>query len=324
MVSAMRLGAIRFQVVHMNISGLRPAFGFGGLEPEHADYKNARYAVLPVPYDSTTSYKVGTREGPQAIIAASMNMELYDIETGSNPFEAGIVTLPPVEPDMGSPARFVKSLQRITGKLLKDGKFPIILGGEHSISFGPIAACLENLNRSSSTKKRGFTVVQIDAHSDLRSDFEGTPFNHACVMRRVREDLGLGTVHVGIRSYCEEEAEYIKKHKVPVFHAHDVAGKLVGCTKKIIDAIGTDDVYLSIDIDGLDPSIVPATGTPEPGGLLWYETLHFIKELVCARRIVGFDLVELMPIPGNHASDFLAAKFVYKIIAYLEKYAKKR
>lgn len=303
----------------MNIPGLRPAFGFGGLEEEFSDYRKARYAVLPVPYDSTTSYKVGTREGPQAIIAASMNMELYDIETGSSPFEAGIATLNAAEPDMGSPARFVKSLQKITAKIIKDGKFPITLGGEHSISYGPIAAC------AAAAKNRKITVVQIDAHSDLRSEFEGTPFNHACVMRRVREDLGLSTVHVGIRSYCDEEAEYIKKRGVPVFHGHEVSGRLAESTGAIIASIARDhEVYLSIDIDGLDPSIVPATGTPEPGGLMWYETLHFIRELVRARRIAGFDLVELMPIPGNHASDFLAAKLVYKIIAYIEKYAKKR
>lgn len=303
----------------MKFEGLRPVFGYGGLEPEFCDYDKSKYVILPVPYDSTTSYKVGTREGPAAIINASMNMELYDIETQSNPFEAGICTLPAAEPHMGGVAVFLKNLEKICSQILADKKILITLGGEHSISYSPMAAYYKTL------KKRGLkmAVVQIDAHSDLRCDFEGTEYNHACVMRRVREEFKLDTVHVGIRSYCDEEAVYIKKHKVKVFHGHEVAGRLIEKTPDILKALsGYDHIYLTMDIDGFDPSIVPATGTPEPGGLLWYETLHFIKTLAENKSICGFDLVELMPIPSNHASDFLAAKLVYKVIAYMQKNAK--
>jgi len=304
----------------MQFEGLRPAYGYAGLEPEFCDYKSSKYVFLPVPYDSTTSYRVGTREGPAAIIAASMNMELYDIETASNPFEAGICTLPGLEPDMSSPEKTVKKLQKIAGAILKDGKMPIAVGGEHSISYGPIAAYAKVFNAAG----HKMAVLQIDAHSDLRSEFEGTIYNHASVMRRVRDDLKLHTVHVGIRSYCDEEAEYIKKRKVPVFHGSEVSGKLVEKIPAILKSLeGYENLYITIDIDGFDPSIVPGTGTPEPGGIFWYETLSLLKELTARKNVVGFDLVELMPIPGNHASDFLAAKLIYKIIAYMEKYGKK-
>ena len=305
----------------MKFEGLRPVFGFGGLEPEFCGYENSKYVILPVPYDSTTSYKVGTREGPSAIINASMNMELYDIETASEPFEAGICTLPAAEPHMGAVEKFLKNLEKICSQILADKKILITLGGEHSISYAPIAAYFKALKKCG----RKLAVVQIDAHSDLRSEFEGTEYNHASVMRRVREEFKLDTVHIGIRSYCDEEAAYIRKNKVKIFHGHEVSGRLVEKTPEILKALaGYDDIYLTIDIDGFDPSIVPATGTPEPGGLLWYETLHFIKELAKCKNIAGFDLVELMPIPGNHASDFLASKLVYKVIAYLEKYAKQK
>jgi len=308
-------------VISMEFEGLRPRFGFGGLDEECCGYENSKYIILPVPYDSTTSYRVGTREGPAAIISASMNMELYDIETASNPYEAGICTLPAAEPHMGAVDKFLKNLEKICARILADKKYLITLGGEHSISYSPIAAYHKALKKAG----RKMAVVQIDAHSDLRADFEGTEYNHACVMRRVREEFKLETVHVAIRSYCDDEAAYIKKSRVKIFHGHEVAGRLVEKTPDIIKALaGFDDVYLTIDIDGLDPSIVPATGTPEPGGLLWYETLHFIKELVKSKNVCGFDLMELMPIPGNHASDFLASKLVYKVIAYLEKYAKSK
>lgn len=305
----------------MKFEGLRPAYGYGGLDPDCCEYKKSKYVILPVPYDSTTSYKVGTREGPAAIINASMNMELFDIETESNPFEAGICTLPAAEPDLGSPEKFMKKLEKICAEILSDDKFLITFGGEHSISYSPIAAYHKALKK----RNRKMAVVQIDAHSDLRLEYEGTLYNHACVMRRVREEFKLHTFHLGIRSYCDEEFEYIKKNKVKVFHGHEISGRLVEKTPEILNALkGFDDIYLTIDIDGFDPSIVPATGTPEPGGLFWYETLHFIKELVKSKTVCGFDLVELMPIPSNHASDFMASKLVYKIIAYMEKYGRSK
>lgn len=303
----------------MYIDGLKPYYNFGGLDKEFSEFDNSKYVILPVPYDSTTSYKVGTREGPNAIINASMNMELYDIETSSNPYKAGICTLASVEPDVGNVEQFLKKLEKICSEILKYKKYLITLGGEHSISYSPIAAYYKLYKKL----KKKFAVLQIDAHSDLRFEYEGTVYNHACVMRRIREEFKLDTVHIGIRSFCDEEAEYIKKNKVKIFYGHEVSNNLKEYTNKIINELKDYEyVYLTIDVDGFDPSILPATGTPEPGGIFWYETLYFIKELAMKKNIIGFDVVELMPLATSHASDFLVAKLIYKIIAYLEKYAK--
>ncbi|MFH1780604.1 MAG: agmatinase [Candidatus Nealsonbacteria bacterium] len=268
-------------------------FNFLGLNDQ--DYGKARVAVFPVPYNSTTYWKSGTKDGPQAIIEASRHVELYDIETKRDASKQGIFTLELLEPSKNSPEETVARIKSVVDKLLQDGKFPMMLGGEHSITLGAVQAVRERFS--------DFSVLQIDAHSDLRDEFEGTKYHHACVMKRIK-DLGLSITQVGIRSVSEgEEIEN-------VFFAPDVP------VDKIISTL-KDKVYLTFDLDGLDPSIMPSTGTPEPGGLLWYETLNLIKEVARRRKIIGADVVELDPIPGLTAPDFLAAKLVYKIISYL-------
>ena len=266
-------------------------FNFMGLDGQ--SYETAKIVVFPVPYSSTTYWKSGTKEGPQAIIDASRHLELYDIETKKDPSKEGIFTLEALEPSKNSPEETMARIKGVMDKLLQDGKFPVMLGGEHSITLGAVQAFKE--------KFADFSVLQIDAHTDLRDEFEGTKYHHGCVMRRVK-DLGLSITQVGIRSMSEgEEAEN-------VFLAPDVPVDQIISTLK-------ENVYLTVDLDGLDPSIMPSTGTPEPGGLGWYQVLNLIKEVAKKRKIIGADVVELDPIPGLTAPDFLAAKLVYKIIS---------
>ncbi len=274
-------------------------FNFLGLDEQ--DYQKSKVAVFPVPYNSTTYWKSGTKEGPQAIIEASRHLELYDIETRKDVSKEGIFTMPIMEPSKDSPEATIARIKEITGRLLADGKFPLMLGGEHSVTLGAVQAFKE--------KYSDLSVLQIDAHADLRDEFEGTKYHHGAVMRRVRE-LGVPVTQVGIRSISQEDAEYIEKEKIEtVFMAPELP------LEKIIATL-TDNVYITLDLDGLDPSIMPSTGTPEPGGLGWYEVLNLIKEISKKKNIVGADVVELDPIPGLASPDFLAAKLAYKIINY--------
>lgn len=259
------------------------------------DYKSAKVVIFPVPYDSTTCWKSGTREGPQAIIEASRHIELYDIETKKDPSTAGIFTLPLLEPSKNSPEETIARVKLVIDKILKDKKFPLMLGGEHSITLGAVQAFKEKFS--------DFSVLQIDAHADLREEFEGTKYSHACVMRRVR-DLGIPVTQVGIRSISE--GEEVKD----IFFAPELP------VDKIISTL-KESVYLTVDLDGLDPSIMPSTGTPVPGGLNWFELLSLVKQLAQRRKIIGADVVELCPLPTLHAPNFLAAKLVYKIISYV-------
>ena len=268
-------------------------FNFLGLEDQ--DYDKSKVAVFPVPYSSTTYWKSGTKEGPQAIIEASRHIELYDVETKRDASRYGVFTLELLEPSKNSPEETMARIKNVMDKLLHDGKFPVTLGGEHSITLGAIQAFKEKFN--------DFSVLQIDAHSDLREEFEGTKFHHACVMKRIK-DLGISITQVGIRSVSEGEK------LENAFFAPDLP------VEKIISTL-KEKVYLTFDLDAFDPSIMPSTGTPEPGGLGWYETLNLIKEVARQRKIIGADVVELDPIPGLHAPDFLAAKLVYKIINYI-------
>jgi len=274
-------------------------YNFGGLEEQ--DYEKAKVVVFPVPYEATTSYISGTKWGPKAMIEASRHLELFDIELKRDVSRIGIFTLPELSCSKNSPREAVKEIKKVVTQLLKDKKFVLMLGGEHGITPGSVAAFKE--------KYRDLSVLQIDAHSDLRNEYEGTNFSHACAMRRVR-DLGVAVTAVGIRSQEESEADYIRKEKI--FYAPKIP------VQKIISTL-SKNVYLTFDIDGLDPSIMPSTGTPEPGGLGFYEVLNLIKQVAKARRIVGADLVELSPLPGMVAPDFLAAKLAYKIIGYSVK-----
>lgn len=277
-------------------------FNFLGLTEQ--DYQKAKIVILPVPYSSTTYWGSGTKEGPRAIIDASRHIELYDIEVKNNPSKKGIFTLEQLEPSKNSPKETILRIKNVVDKILKDKKFPLILGGEHSITLGAILSFKQKFS--------DFSVLQIDAHTDLRDEFEGTKYHHANVMRRIR-DLKLPAVQVGVRSVSKEEMEYVKRKKIDtIFYAPQIpVEKIISTLKK--------NVYLTFDLDALDPSIMPSVGTPEPGGLGWYETLGLIKEVSKKRKIIGADVVELDPIPGVIAPDFLAAKLVYKITNYILK-----
>jgi agmatinase len=274
---------------------------FGGLEDEFSALASSKAVVLPVPYDFTTTYQGGTRSGPRAILAASQNMELYDEEIGAI-YRSGIHTLPEVEAAAEGPEAMVDRVERAVGWILAQGKLPVMLGGEHSITAGAVRACHRQYPKVS--------VLQIDAHGDMRDTYHGTSCSHACVMRRVRELVPAASV--GIRSLSEEEAEYLEHHPAPIWSVRQFRA-LQGRWEPILSAL-TEDVFITVDLDGLDPAYVPATGTPEPGGLDWYELVDLLRAVSERSRIVGFDVVELAPIPGQVASDFLAARLVYRMI----------
>ena len=284
-----------------------PPYNFMGLEPEFSNFANARVAILPVPYDSTTSYRSGARDGPRAIIQASRNMELYDDELEYEPSIVGISTLDELEPSMKSPEETISRVEKVFDELIENKKFPVMLGGEHTLSIGAVKAFKK--------KHSDLSILQLDAHADLRDEYQGTKYNHACTLRRIRELCNV--VPVGIRSMSKEEAAYVKKNKIKMFYACDAKkwkiDEILSSLKK--------RVYITVDLDVLDPSEMPAVGTPEPGGLRWYEVLEIMRKVSKEREIVGFDVMELAPIPQDISSDFLAAKLVYKVIGYV--FAKK-
>lgn len=280
-------------------------YNYLGIPEEFSRYENSRYVILPAPYEGTVTYGAGTAYGPNAIIEASQEVELFDDELGVESYKAGVHTSAPVEITSAGPERQNEILHARVGALLQAGKIVATLGGEHSISYGPVKACLE--------KYPQMTVLQLDAHADLRDGYLGEHFSHAAVMRRIR-DLTHRTVSVGIRNYSIAEHEYIKSHKVAI-----VSGKeTFGNPRWIEDVLNqlSGDLYITIDLDGFDPSLIPATGTPEPGGLLWYPTLELLRRAIEKCNLISFDVVELAPIEGYHAADFLAAKLVYKLIGY--------
>lgn len=293
---------------------------FGGLSKEILESKPAKYSVVPVPYDLTASYLSGMRNGPRAIIEASTHMELYDEELDCEPYEAGIETWPQIEPTALGPEEMIKRVRKTTSEVLSNGKIPVLLGGEHSITLGMVQALLEKYPKLS--------VLQLDAHADMRDEYQDTPFNHACVARRISEICPI--VQVGIRSLSVEEADFLKaekkagkkaKSKISTFYASEVLNGINW--DKVVRNL-TDDICITIDLDVFDPSIMPATGTPEPGGLSWYDALGVLRKAISKKRVVGFDVVELCPLPGNIAPDFLSAKLVYKIMGYINGSARKK
>lgn len=281
---------------------------FGGIDEEqYSSLDNARILVLPVSYEGTVSYGTGTGAGAMAIVDASRNMELYEEETDSEIYKLGIHTLPEFTP-RDTPAAMMDDLYGYSRKLLDLDKFICMLGGEHSISAPIIKAHNE--------KFADMSVLQIDAHADLRDTYDGTPHSHASIMARVVKDLQIPSVQVGIRSISGDEARALKQGlPTKIFWARDIVGK-TDWIDEALDSL-TENVYLTIDIDGLDPSIVPTTGTPEPGGLGWYETLTLIRKLAESKRIVGMDLVEYSYVENYDSPAFLCAKLVYKSLSYI-------
>lgn len=272
--------------------------------PTMTNFDQARVAILPVPLDRTTSYVPGTRNGPHEILVASSHMELWDEETGTDVHRIGIFTLPEMEFPFGTIDDVMREIGRVASELVSRGKFPFMLGGEHSIT-APVVAAL-------AATYRGLSVLQIDAHADLRDTFMGTPHNHACAMRRVLEHARI--TQVAIRSLSPDEAAAIPTLATTIFYDFEMR-RDTQWIDRVVDSL-SETVYITIDCDGLDPAIMPAVGTPEPGGLSWYETLTLLRRVIESRRVVGCDLVELCPMPGNVAPNFLCAKLVYKILSY--------
>jgi len=278
---------------------------FGGIEPECAAYDGAKFAVIPVPYDLTSTYQSGSRQGPAAILAASANMELYDEELRKVTYREGIFTASPIEVDARGPDRMVGAIRQVVSDVLMDRKIPVLLGGEHSVTLGAVQAVQAAFP--------DLTVLQLDAHADLRESYQGTPFSHACIARRIQEFCPL--VQAGIRSMSEEEAVFMKERAIKTFSADFIFDE-PAWIDKICEHL-TGDVYITIDLDVLDPAFMPSTGTPEPGGITWRDVLRLIREVAKKCRVRGFDVVELSPIPGHVAPDFLAAKLIYRIMGYL-------
>jgi agmatinase len=278
---------------------------FGLLPPEQSDPERSPVVVLPVPFERTTSYGKGTSYGPAAILRASQAMELYDEELGGEPCEIGIATAPPFLPEAFSMGEAMAELEAECRRHLERGKMLVVLGGEHSLTIAPV--------RAAKAVHGEIGIVQFDAHADLRAEFEGTEYSHASVMRRIAEE-GIPSLPIGIRSLSAPEAEFARAEGIPIVwgHEHDM---LEHRFDKLLDAL-PEKIYLTFDIDFFDPSLVPATGTPEPGGGTWYPTMRLLKQVFAAKRVVAMDVVELAPLGGQPSSDFVAAKLVYKMIGY--------
>lgn len=281
---------------------------FGGLEPPLSEFENSKVLIWPVPFEKTVTYGRGTREGPGAIIDASRNMELYDDEIAAEPANIGIHTLPAMNGDR-EPDEMIPALEREAQELIQSGKFLCMLGGEHSISAPVVRAFRKNF--------ADLSVLQIDAHADLRDSYDGTQFSHASTMRRIVEVCP--AVQVGIRSLSAEEACAIPGLPTRVFYAREITGR-TDWIDSAVDAL-TPHVYLTIDVDGLDPSLIPSTGTPEPGGLSWNEVLGLIRAVASKRQVIGMDLVELCGSTSNGSgtghSSFVSAKLIYKTLGYI-------
>lgn len=281
---------------------------FLGLPEELSHYGRAAVAVLPVPYEHTVSYAGGTAQGPRAIITASQQVELYDEELGCEPCDVGVATLPELAVKGVAPGKLGGIIGEAIGRIVDDGKIPLMLGGEHSITPAAVSAVQRRF--------ANLTVVQFDAHADLRQEYEGEPHSHACAMARVREICP--AVQVGIRNLSSEEARWVRRDNLPLFFAHQMR-RDPRWMEAAIGAIATEEVYVTFDVDVFDAGIMPATGTPEPGGISWYEATDFLKMLFERKRVRGMDIVELSPREGMHGCDFLTAKLAYKCVGYLRQ-----
>ncbi|HHT9125947.1 MAG TPA: agmatinase [Candidatus Brocadiia bacterium] len=280
-------------------------YNFGALPENLSQYETSTAVILPVPYDSTSSYRAGTREGPRAIIAASRQVELFDEELLEDVSLRGIHTLGELIPDMRGPERMIEKVRNVSREILTDKKMLVTLGGEHSITLGIVQALLE--------KYPNLSILQIDAHLDMRESYEESIYNHACVMRRIFEICN-NIVQVGIRNFSQEEHLFIKAQGIKPFYALNMY-KSNKWHDDVVARLGPN-VYITIDLDGLDPSIMPSVSTPEPGGMGWYDTLRLLRMVCEQKKVVGFDVMELCPNPTDISSDFTAAKLVYKLIGY--------
>ena len=284
---------------------------FGGLPDEYTSFGNAKIALLPVPYDMTSTYGKGADRGPAALIDATPYLEFYDFETDYEVYRKGIFIAKPISENT-SPEKVVDAVYREVAGFLKAGKFTVVLGGEHTVSIGTVKAHSE--------KFRNVSVLQLDAHSDLRQEYLGSKYNHACAMARIKEYCPI--VQVGIRSTDVSELEYINRKNV--FLAEDIFCRKEYSNYRWADKVVKrlpENVYITVDLDVFDPSVLPGTGTPEPGGLGWYDVLVLVKKTMMQKNVIGFDIVELAP-DESRVSEFTAAKLLYKMLSY--KFAKSR
>lgn len=277
---------------------------FGDFPETYCTYADARVVLLPIPFDKTSAWLKGSGRGPQAMLEASPSLEWYDIETGVEAYRAGIHTAPPITADT-SEAMIAEAYARVK-ELRRDGKFVVTLGGEHTVAVGPVRALAEAYP--------GLSVLQLDAHADMREEYKGDRFSHACVMARIREDVS-NVVSVGIRSI--DVSEHPKLVPARTLYAHEIR-RTPDWVSRAVEQL-SDPVYVTIDLDVFDPSLVPATGTPEPGGLDWYDVTSLLRAVAQNRRVAGFDVVELCPM-GHRASEFVAVKLVYVFLSYLCAY----
>jgi agmatinase len=273
---------------------------FGGDEVVY-NYSDSGIIIVPVPYDETSTWIRGADKGPDSILEASVNLEFYDVETSSEAHLSGINTVEPVL-EKGTPEKLVNAVYDKTLLLLSDKKFPVIIGGNHTVSIGAIKAFSEYFD--------DLSVLQLDAHADLRQIYEGSEFNHACTMARVREFAPI--IQVGIRSMSVDELPYADRDRI--FFSHELYYNK-NLYANAIDKL-SENVYITIDLDVFDPSIMPSTGTPEPGGPEYFELLHFMRDVIIKKNVVGFDVFELCPSPTNKTPDFVAAKIIYQLLSY--------
>lgn len=280
---------------------------YAGIEDEYANLNTAKIVLIPVPYDGTSTWQKGSDKGPEAFLHASENMEVYDIETDSEVYKEGIYLTPPIL-ENSSPENMVNKVHKVTKSYISKGKFVTVFGGEHSISIGTIRAFNESFENLS--------VLQIDAHADLRKEYEGSTCNHACALYEASHTTNL--VQVGIRSMDSAEKEVMNMNKV--FFADKIMDN-DNWMDEVVNLL-TSNVFITFDLDAFDPSILPSTGTPEPGGLLWYQTLKLLRKVFENKKVVGFDILELCPNEKEKSSDFLAAKLYYKMLSYKFKLKK--
>ncbi|MCM8760778.1 MAG: agmatinase [Candidatus Omnitrophica bacterium] len=285
-----------------------PAASYLALEEEHSTFKKSKVVIIPVPYDMTTTYIHGTSAGPAAILEASRYLERYDDELNQETFRIGINTMDPLRVENMQPQDMVEKVYSQTLEIIKANKFPVIVGGEHSVTIGVVKAQKELYPNLS--------VLHLDAHYDLRDEYFGSKLNHGCVTRRILEFCPV--VQVGTRSMSKEEKDFLSTQangRIKSVSVYDILETPMW--KDSVTNNLSENIYITVDLDVFDPSIVPAVGTPEPGGIGWYETLDLLKDVIKAKKVVGFDVVELCPIKGNIASDFLAAKLIYRLLGYM-------
>ncbi len=280
---------------------------FLNLEPEDTNYASSRFALLPIPYEASVSFGGGTRRGPAAIVAASEHLETFDEELRFEPCDAGVALLPGIEPHMAGPEAMHQAIYSVARDIVAEDKFLLGLGGEHSVTSGLVRAVAE--------KHPDLSVLQIDAHLDLREAYQGSRHSHACAMRRCLEHVKT-VVPVGIRNICVEEDAFMQHAGIAPFMA-DVCVASDAWIPQVIAGL-SEHVYVTIDIDGFDPAYAPGTGTPVPGGLDWYRAIRLLRAVAQARTIVAADVVEVAPLPGQATTEFLAARLIYKIMAYVQ------